>query len=234
MLSKQPLVSFIMPTLNRPELLQRALRSVANQDYDNYEAIVINDAGQDVSAVVAEFPFARLINHERNLGLSAARNTGIKNAEGYYLGYLDDDDWLYTNHARVLVDALSGGYRAAYGDAHIQKYDKPPKVRLSKDWSKEEIRDCNLFPVCCVMHEASLIEETGLFDVNLPSHEDWDLWLRISDVCDFLHVNEITCVVDQSLPDRMGMDSNLMMRGLALVAKKIVTREREDAINHRM
>jgi len=208
-----------MPTYNRPELLKRALESVGSQAYSRFEAVVVNDAGNDVSEIVSEFPFARLVNHERNFGLSAARNTGINNAIGEYIGYLDDDDWFYPDHTVSLLGALLGGYRAAYSDAAVQYNNGPAQLYMSNDWDAKQIRRGNLFPVCCVIHERGLIDEVGYFDEELPSHEDWDLWIRMSMVCDFVHVPMMTCVVDQSHQGMM-YDARLMNRGSEMVRKK--------------
>lgn len=218
-LLERPLVSYIVPTYNRPELLGRALGSIAAQVYSNFEAVVVNDKGHDVSAVVAEYPFARLVNHERNMGLSAARNTGINNARGEYLGYLDDDDHLYPDHTVVLLGALLGGHRAGYSDAAVQYNNGPAQLYMSNNWNKKQLRRGNLFPVCCVMHERSLIDEVGYFDEMLPNHEDWDMWIRMSEVCDFVHVPMMTCVVDQTHQGMMN-DSHSMSRGMKMVQEK--------------
>jgi glycosyltransferase involved in cell wall biosynthesis len=218
-LSERPLVSYIVPTYNRLELLKRALESISKQAYSQFEAVVVNDAGCDVSAVVSEFPFARLVNHEQNLGLSAARNTGINAASGLYIGYLDDDDWLYPDHTVVLLGALLGGYRAGYSDAAVQYNNGPPRLYMSNSWDPDYIKRGNLFPVCCAMHERDLIDQVGYFDESLPTHEDWDLWIRMSEVCNFVHVPMITCVVDQT---RTGMmhDAHSMNRGHKMVMAK--------------
>jgi glycosyltransferase involved in cell wall biosynthesis len=212
-------VSYIVPTYNRPELLRRALESINCQAYSRFEAVVVNDHGQDISSVVGDYPFAKLVNHDRNLGLSAARNTGISHSRGEYLGYLDDDDWLYPDHSVVLLGALLGGYRAGYSDAAVQYNNGPARLYMSNSWNTENLKRSNLFPVCCAMHERSLIDQVGFFDEDLPTHEDWDMWLRMSPICDFVHVPMITCVVDQSSQGMMS-DAHSMKRGHKLVMAK--------------
>ena len=212
-------MSYIVPTYNRVELLKRSLESIGDQAYSNFEAVVVNDFGNDVSTVVAEFPFAKLVNHERNLGLPAARNTGISHSDGYYIGYLDDDDWLYPDHSVVLLGALLGGYRAGYSDAAVQFNNGSAQLYMSNDWDPDYIKRGNLFPVCCAMHERSLIDEVGYFDEELPTHEDWDLWIRMSEVCDFVHVPMMTCMVDRSRTGMMS-DAHQMNRGHKMVMEK--------------
>lgn len=210
----------IVPTYNRPELLSRALGTIDEQDYPNVEAIVVNDGGEGVIEVVRLHPRARLIEHGTNRGLSAARNTGIKNAHGDYIAYLDDDDLLYPNHVSTLMGALVDGGRAAYTDAEVRFNPvQSPRLYMSNAYDPRELRRNNLFPVCCVMHDKCLLREVGMFDTELPTHEDWDLWIRMSKVTDFIHIAEITCLVDHSAY-RMTNDGHNMRRGYQMVQER--------------
>jgi glycosyltransferase involved in cell wall biosynthesis len=93
-----PMVSAIIPTHHRTDLVQRAVHSVLNQTYSNLEVIVVIDGPEPNTAEVLEAfqePRLRVIALEKNGGLSAARNTGIRAARGEWVGLLDDDDeWL--------------------------------------------------------------------------------------------------------------------------------------------
>jgi glycosyltransferase involved in cell wall biosynthesis len=95
-----PEVSVVIPTYNRPDLLSRAIESVLDQTYTDFECLVVDDASPaDSSSVVTGFDDDRLkyFEHETNQGASAARNTGIEQADGEYIAFLDDDDeWLPT------------------------------------------------------------------------------------------------------------------------------------------
>lgn len=214
-----PLVSVIVPTFNRPELLTRALESIAAQTHPSIEVVVVNDGGDDVRDVVWRFAFAVYKRHRTNTGLPSARNTGLKVAQGQYIAYLDDDDWFYPQHLATLVQTLSDGQRAAYSDAHAIYPDQAPQLYLSNDYDRQSLKRNNLFPVCCVMHERSLIEEVGAFDPALPSHEDWDLWIRMAAVTDFHHIAEVTCAVDRTRETMMD-DPVLMPRGYWMVKAK--------------
>ena len=215
------LVSIIVPTYNRPDLLSRALDSIAAQTYRDYEVLVVNDAGLDVSNVVKRFSGAKYYRHGVNRGLAAARNTALKHAQGHYIAYLDDDDWYYSRHLEALVSNLeSTGYRAAYTDAHgIQREEISRQLYCSREYSQVELLDHNLFPVLCVMHERSLIDEVGKFDETLRNHEDWDLWIRISAVTPYLHVREATCAVDRTR-ETMNSDREAMLEGFDLVRNR--------------
>jgi hypothetical protein len=105
-----PLVSLVVPTLNRHEMLRRALTSVAAQTFGDLEAIVVNDGGSDPGATLEPFRDTvgggerlTVVHHDRNRGLAAARNTGLRLARGRYVGFLDDDDCLLPHHLAALV-----------------------------------------------------------------------------------------------------------------------------------
>jgi len=199
-----PEVSVIVPTYNRPGLLSEALKSIANQTFTNYEVIVINDGGSDVSNVITESSMASKVNyislgenHER----SFVRNCGLKIARGKYIAYLDDDDIYYPDHLQTLLSILKGGsFRAAYSDAYraiqVLQNGSYKTVRkelvFSQDFSILSLFVHNLFPNLCVMHEKSLVNEIGYFDETLNTHEDWDYWIRIGLRSPFVHVKRIT------------------------------------------
>ncbi len=97
-ITEQFLISVIIPTYNRANLIPRAIASVQEQSYQNWEIIVVDDASSDdTERVIQHINSDRLkyIRHQTNLGGSAARNTGIKHARGEYIAFLDSDDvWL--------------------------------------------------------------------------------------------------------------------------------------------
>jgi glycosyltransferase involved in cell wall biosynthesis len=107
---------------NVEDYINSCLISILNQDYNNLEIILINDKTEDKSMEVSRDIILKLkkkyhvviIEHEQNVGLSASRNTGIKNANGAYLFFLDSDDELYPYSITVLVENIN-----KYGDLDI-------------------------------------------------------------------------------------------------------------------
>ena len=95
---EQPLVSVVIPTYNRADLIDRAINSVIEQSYKNLEIIVVDDNSQDKTAEVVNSLGDNRIHyyyHNTNLGGSAARNTGVNKSQGKYIAFLDSDDvWL--------------------------------------------------------------------------------------------------------------------------------------------
>lgn len=108
---RAPLVSVVLTTYNRASLLVRAVRSVLAQTLGDFELIVVNDAGEDVAALLAGFADPRVVHvcHAVNRGQGAARNTALRLARGEYVAYLDDDDQYYPEHLETLAAALAAG-----------------------------------------------------------------------------------------------------------------------------
>ncbi len=103
------LISIIIPTYNRADKIGKAIESVLNQEYKNFELIIVDDGSTDnTQEVVKGFKDARISyywkeNEERNI----ARNYGIKRANGEYIGFLDSDDILYNNHLKEAYSIIS-------------------------------------------------------------------------------------------------------------------------------
>jgi GT2 family glycosyltransferase/Tfp pilus assembly protein PilF len=200
-----PLVSVIVPTYNRPDMLVDTLKSILAQTYRNFEIIVVNDCGLDVAGIVDwlnKEGNITYVRHGRNRGLAAARNTGIRLARGKYLAYLDDDDLFHPNHLETLATFLeSSDYQVAYTDAlrahqvkeHGRYATVSRDVPYSHDFNPDLLIVANQFPVLCLLHEKSCLENAGLFDESLTTHEDWDLWIRLSLYYKFFHIKKVTC-----------------------------------------
>lgn len=204
------LVSVIVPTMNRPGLLKRALRSLVNQNHKNWEAIVVNDAGEDTRELVMSIdPLSRIqyVSHSENKGLSAARNTGIKNSKGSVICYLDDDDVFLPQHIATVVAALEENQTEfVYCEAIYvsEKEQNGVLQEVSRNtplsgilFSKDRLNVSNFIPVNAWGHRRGLLEKSGLFDSSLPALEDWDMLLRFSRFTDFIHIPKLTVEVHQ-------------------------------------
>lgn len=206
---KETLVSVIIPTKDRPEMLTQAIHSVLNQTFTDLEIIVVNDGGVDVQSVISRLNTRGNIvykKHDRALDRSAARNTGIRAARGKYIAYLDDDDIYYPNHIETLIKFLENGeYKIAYTDAVMAQQEKKNgeyvtvnrSAPYSLDFDNDKILVSNCTPNLCLMHEKSCLDEVGLFDETLSTHEDWDLIIRLSRKFNIAHIKETTCEFTQ-------------------------------------
>jgi GT2 family glycosyltransferase len=204
-LNCSPRVSVIVPTYNRPERLAEALASINAQTFQDFEIIVIDDGEMDVETVVQAHNAAgrvTYIKHDRNRGLAAARNTGIRAAKGKYVAYLDDDDRYLPDHLETLVSFLEHHEsKVAYTDAwrvherieNGRHIETGRDLLYSNDFNSARLLVSNYFPVLCVMHERMCIDEVGTFDESLFAHEDWDLWIRMASRFPFSHLKRTTC-----------------------------------------
>lgn len=199
-----PLVSVVIPTKDRPEMLREAVESVLNQTYPHVEAVVINDAGLDVKKHLSTIPNSSKISYIhllQNSERSIARNCGIALANGNYIAYLDDDDIFYPNHIETLLTPLrTKEHRVAYSDSLMAqqsirngKYITYKKTcYYSQDFDYQKLLVDNYIPILCLMHEKKCIEKSGYFDTKISTHEDWDLWIRLAQNYKFLHLKSIT------------------------------------------
>ena len=99
-MKEQPFFSIIMPTYGVEKYIKHAIQSIMEQTYSDWEIIVVNDSSPDTSAAAIAGQLAkeddriRIVHHEKNRGLSAARNTGIREASGKYIWFMDPDDYV--------------------------------------------------------------------------------------------------------------------------------------------
>jgi hypothetical protein len=207
----KPLVSVIVPTLNRPHLLRRALTSIAAQDYRPLEAAVVNDGGEDVKEVLAEFAGRLDIayrQHAERRGLPAARNTGIRATTGHFIAYLDDDDALLPGHVSTLVshlqqqaaDCAYANFAFVFEDRAHDCREIARQERITDAIPLERIAVECITAVCSVVHRRRCLDRVGMFDETLTiGMEDWDLWMRLFPAVQTIHVAQVTSLVYQDV-----------------------------------
>jgi len=210
-------VSVVIPTYDRAEWVVRALQSVYEQTCPAGEVLVIDDGSTDGSAetIGERFPQARVIRQD-NLGVSAARNAGIRAARGEWIALLDsDDEWAPTKLERQLEALSRGSFRVCHCDEIWIRRGRRvnPRQRHAKSggWIYRQCLPlCAMSPSATVIHR-SVFVELGLFDETLPVCEDYDLWLRIASRFAVLFVDERLVTkhgghADQLSSSRWGMD----------------------------
>ena len=194
-------VTVIIPTHNRAEFLRHAISSVLEQSFQDFEIIVVDDASSDNTAeVVTRFHDERIkfIRHVNRRGGSAARNTGIVNAKCDYIAFLDDDDeWFPEKLARQMEVLLASppGVGCIYtGYVIVDKYNEKTNGQMipSKkgDLSKDLLISNCIGGTSSVLLRKECFDKIGLFDENLPSFQDYDLWIRISRKFHFDYIKE--------------------------------------------
>jgi len=210
-----PLVSLIVRTINRPDFLQEALQSICMQTYPNIEIVVINDGGEDVSAVVNDFArqvsALQLIQLPQNRGRSGAANQGLSAAKGEFIGFLDDDDTLDPDHIADLVQALHQHPQATvvYGGVRVEDDKGNVDGYFNLPFDRNRLLASNFIPIHALLFSHSLIGEGGArFDENMDVYEDWDFWLQLSLRTSFLHVDKISAVYRARGDSGVGLIAN--------------------------
>jgi GT2 family glycosyltransferase len=199
-----PTVSVIVRTRNRPQMLAQALTSLANQTLQDFEVIVVNDGGQDVTHVLERLtPYLniRQLWHPVSRGRAAALNAGIAAARGHYLAYLDDDDVVYPTHLEMLAMCLAE-HRAdvVYANANkvlcwsdMKQDTALERVPLpSREFDAFMLPVENWIPIMTFMHTTDCLKTVGGFDEKMDIYEDWDFLIRLSQHYSFCHIARIT------------------------------------------
>lgn len=188
------MVSVVIPTHNRCDLLPRAIQSVLRQTEQDFEIIVISDGStDDTDALMLEFEEKdkriHYISYMPGRNGNYARNKGIKAAKGEYIAFLDDDDeWLPTKIEKQValmeadddVGLVYTGTHSIYVDDDIE-YDSCSM--LQGDMSKRILFDNVVGSTTTVMLRKKVLEKSGLFDASLSAMQDYDLWVRVCQVC---------------------------------------------------
>jgi glycosyltransferase involved in cell wall biosynthesis len=216
-----PLVSAIIPTCNRPDMLVRAVNSVIQQSYSNVEVIVVDDGSKyDVKwRISKEFgDSCSVIRNTRTPGAAGARNTGFLTSRGEFIGFLDDDDEWMPNKIVKQVEAF-------------QKSDSRVGVvaacSILVENDRRSIRTRSLegdvFRLLCKKQVAGntsgplmrrhVFEEVGLFDESMTAAQDTDLWLRIAKRYHFTTVAEPLSLVHLQGSDRITKNLQKQIHG---------------------
>ena len=218
------LISVIIPAYNIEKYIQKCVLSVLKQTYTNLEIIIINDGSMDKTGAVCD-ELAKTddrikVLHQQNMGLSEARNNGIKLASGEYISLIDGDDIVKKDFLRNMADAMKdnvdvvvGGYKTVADTKKILCINKMPNSTLSgKDatirlltkqedffviaWNKLYKRE--LFTKNNIWYPAKRIHEDNLTTYKLLSKARN---VTIIDSSDYLYVKRAGSITDKSKKD---------------------------------
>lgn len=188
MLPDAPLVSVVLPTHNRVDLLKRAIESVLRQSATNFELIIVDDASRDgteafLASVETRDPRVRVVRLQTALGGAGARNAGLRLCRGKWTAFLDDDDqWLPAKLQRQLekLSANSSAVASSCGYIRCLPSGRSKKVRVSSDATMPRLLASSMLGSAslCVC-STRILREIGGFDPALRSAQDMDLWVRL-------------------------------------------------------
>jgi len=210
-----PKVSVIIPTYNRLPMVRDAVDSVLAQDFEDLELIVVDDGSTDGTAEEMKKYGGRvkLLRHAENKGVSAARNRGILQARGKYIGFLDSDDLWVKGKLKVQVAFLDDNpqYPLCYTDEiWIRKGKRVNPMGKHSKYSGWIFEKC--LPLCIISPSSAMMRKTlfsrvGLFDEALPVCEDYDFWLRVSARFPIFFINRKLIVKRGGHPDQLSQRS---------------------------
>lgn len=176
-----------MPTFKRPDRLKRAVESVLNQSFTDFEIVIVNNADEEVVFPIQDNRITIL--HETKKGANYARNKGIENSKGEFICFLDDDDVYYENHLQTMYDLILDNDKkvALYRTFTNQEIssgvfkDQPIITKPDKDTDLDHVMTILLVMHCVCCHREIL--EKIKFDPSIPVAQDYHMWVRI--VADF-------------------------------------------------
>lgn len=222
------MVTVILPTYNRRQQLPRAVQSVLEQTYRDWELIIVDDGSQDgTGRTVGAFRDRRIrYLYQRHSGVSRARNTGILCSNRPWVSFLDSDDYWHPEKLRRQLEELSRQplYPVAYTDEiwirRGKRVNPKKKHRKYGGWIYHHCLPLCIISPSSVMLHRRVLEQVGLFRTDFPVCEDYELWLRVTSRYPVLYLPEKLVVKvgghgDQLSRSRWGMD-NYRLKALQL------------------
>ena len=211
-------------------MLKRAIESVLNQTYSDFEIIIVDDHSTDNTLLVVKSfydPRLRYLINSRAKGACGARNTGIFSAKGKWVAFLDDDDvWL--PEKLMLQYKLALNVNASVGlictDYGIYK-DKQEKAVIYKNRPSGWVRDKLLYggKIGClssVCIRTEVLKTIEGFDTRFPSSQDQDLYLRVAKLSEFANVPRTLVHIYQERRNRIGQNSKSKLEGSIMLRDK--------------
>ncbi|WP_368670495.1 glycosyltransferase [Myxococcus sp. AM011] len=186
--SDTPLVSVLVPYFNMGHYLPETLRSIRAQTFTDYEIVLVDDGSTDAESIEmlerVRAPDLRIIR-QRNGGLSAARNTGLKHARGHYVLPLDPDDLIAPTFLEKTVAVMEGTPGLGYATSQVN-YFVDDATRVTGGWvpwgmERDALWVANVASTCTALMERRLVEEVGGYDEWLTGFEDWDVFCSLAE-----------------------------------------------------
>ena len=185
-IAPDPVISVVMPSFNRANLIGRAITSILSQTLERFEIVIVDDGSTDGTLpLLASYddPRVGVFQLRRNAGAPAARNAGVKAARSSLIAFQDSDDEWQPELLAVHVLAL------AHADVSFCQLDQrygsartlfpPPGWRLSHDVYAQLLETSHISTQTMAMTKA-VFERAGGFDPAMPRFQDWDLALRLA------------------------------------------------------
>lgn len=230
--SGDKIVSVIIPVYNRENTIDRSIRSVLAQTYDNLEVIVVDDCSADTTReVVCSIGDGRirLICHDRNQGANVARNRGIVESKGAYIAFQDsDDEWLPEKLEIQIQFMEKYGYAACYCPYNLYENDAVCVVPSDySDMDKYQNDLCGTLARHNVVSTQTLVIRRDVldilgneyFDEQMPRWQDYEFAIRVAGYVAIGYVNKPLVNVYRSMVS-ISSDQNALYTAVALLIRK--------------
>ncbi|HNY13366.1 MAG TPA: glycosyltransferase, partial [Candidatus Wallbacteria bacterium] len=214
----EKLVSVIIPTHNRGDLITETIESVLAQSYKNIEIIVVdNGSTDDTEEIIKKIsaPALRYIKQENSGGPASPRNVGVGMARGEYIAFLDSDDIWLSDKIKRQVEIFEKMPEVGlvfcqcrfFGKEYHEKTIYPAKGYSGNVF--DEIIKGNFVPTVSVVCRRATLAEIGIFDErsDLRAFEDYELWMRVARGYDFYFINEPLCLLRMHSQSMLGNDN---------------------------
>ncbi|GAA0670979.1 glycosyltransferase family 2 protein [Rheinheimera tangshanensis] len=186
-MSNSPVFSVVMPVYNRADIIKYSINSVLEQDFQDYEIIIVDDGSEDNTIKVVEgVGDSRIrIVAQQNKGASSARNTGIDQAKGKYIAFLDSDDLFLPHHLKQAFDVLEKGANICTFTQIIVdrgdgiKYLKPHRAQKENEHISEYLMADRGFIPTISLIVPKLLAKKVRYDENLSKGDDYDFAIRL-------------------------------------------------------
>lgn len=202
-ISSAPMISIIIPSYNHAHFIGRALQSVLDQTFENWEAIIIDNHSKDnTEEVVDKFKDARitLLKIHNNGVIAASRNKGILTAKGEFIAFLDSDDWWDSCKLELSVAAMQAGADLVYHDLYaVQSLEQTNfHKRIVSTEPKHPMFLALLYKGISIPNSSVVVRRELLTQIGgetekreLISVEDYDTWIRLSQLTEkFVRIPE--------------------------------------------
>lgn len=235
-LIESPIVSIILPTYCRGDngLLERAIKSVINQSFTNWELIIVDDGSKDNTREIIEELMKKdnrvvYIRNEFNSGLPALRvNQGIIKARGKYIAYQFDDDEWYENMLQDLYNEIKKKEqnRLVYGKAKFINSLKE-ESSLGKEFNTILINKANIIPNNAVLHSKDIPYLYGGYNCHILLRRlcDWELWRRWANYIEFIYIDKFVSRVERGHEKSLSMTCNMYKKLVDSIYKSDMTKE---------
>lgn len=180
-------ISIVIPSYNQADYLEDAIESAYNQSLPPYEILIVDDGSTDGSLDIAkryefkEFPGiespVRVIS-QTNRGLPSARNTGIMNAKGDYIQFLDADDILMENALAKINQEILRSNADIVAPSFVE-FGKSNREVILAGFTMEDLKQANRLPYFCCIKKSALVEIGGYSTKMVWGWEDYHLWFNL-------------------------------------------------------